>query len=54
MGQRDKIPKNIAEMQAALLEEWDLIPQEFINKEILKQKHWVAVLEKLHSWSTPN
>ena len=54
MNQRIHIPKNIAEMQAALLEEWDLIPQEFINKEILKQKHWVKVLEERHGWSTPN
>jgi len=35
-------------MQAALLKEWDLIPQEFINKEIKKQQYWVKVLEQRH------
>jgi len=54
MNKRPYIPKSVAEMQDALLEEWDKIPQEFINKEILKQHHWVRVLAQRNGWSTPN
>jgi hypothetical protein len=43
-----------AEMRQAVLEEWEAIPQEWINKLILKQEHWVIVLLQRHSWSTPN
>jgi len=41
-------------MQQAMLKEWDAIPQEFINRLILQQHHWVWVLEERHGWSTPN
>jgi transposase len=43
-----------AEMRQAVLEEWEAIPQEWINKLILKQEHWVTVLMQRHGWSTPN
>ena len=39
MDLRPRLPSNVQELETALLEEWDLIPQEFINKEILKQHH---------------
>lgn len=45
---------NEAEMEAAVREEWDAIPQEWINKLIEKQEHWVQVLLQRHGWSTPN
>ncbi len=35
---------NEEEMQAAVREEWDAIPQEWINSLIDKQEHWVHVL----------
>jgi hypothetical protein len=41
-------------MQAAVTEEWEAIPQEWINELILKQEHWVHVLIERHGWSTPN
>ena len=47
-------PTNEAEMEAAVLEEWAAIPQEWINKLVLKQEHWVHVLMDRHGWSTPN
>ncbi|KAF8847761.1 hypothetical protein BDZ45DRAFT_778899, partial [Acephala macrosclerotiorum] len=47
-------PTTEAEMRQAVLEEWDTIPQEWINKLVLKQEHWVTVLMKRHGWSTPN
>lgn len=47
-------PTTEAEMEAAVREEWDMIPQNWIDKFILKQKHWVTVLLKRRSWSTPN
>jgi transposase len=47
-------PTNEAEMQAAVTEEWDKIPQEWINSLIDKQEHWVNVLVERHGWATPN
>ncbi|KAF4626630.1 hypothetical protein G7Y89_g11531 [Cudoniella acicularis] len=37
-------PTTEAEMEITVREIWDAIPQEWINKLILKQEHWVAVL----------
>jgi hypothetical protein len=37
-----------------MLEEWAAIPQDWINKLVLKQEHWVHVLIDRHRWSTPN
>jgi hypothetical protein len=31
-------------MEAIVLEEWDRIPQDWINELILKQEHWVQIL----------
>jgi hypothetical protein len=41
-------------MEAAVTEEWEAIPQEWINDLVLKQEHWVHVLIERHGWSTPN
>jgi transposase len=47
-------PTTEAEMRQAVLEEWEAILQEWINKLILKQEHWVTVLIKRHGWSISN
>jgi transposase len=47
-------PTTEAEMEAMVLEEWDRIPQDWINQLVLKQEHWVHVLMERHGWSTPN
>jgi len=54
LHRRRKQPTTEAEMQAMMLEEWDRIPQEWINELILKQYHWVHVLMERRGWSTPN
>jgi transposase len=54
LHRRRKQPTTVAEMQQMVLEEWDRIPQEWINQLILKQEHWVQVLMERHGWSTPN
>jgi hypothetical protein len=41
-------------MGAAILEEWAVIPQDWINELILKQEYWVYILMDRHGWSTPN
>jgi len=41
-------------MEVAVREEWERIPQQWINDLILKQEHWVTVLMERHGWSTPN
>jgi transposase len=43
-----------AEMEAMVLKEWDKILQEWINKLVLKQEHWVTILMQRQRWSTPN
>jgi transposase len=47
-------PTTAAEMEIMVLEEWDRIPQDWINELILEQEHWVTVLMERHGWSTPN
>jgi hypothetical protein len=47
-------PTTVAEMEVAVREEWERIPQQWINDLILKQEHWVTVLMERHGWSTPN
>ena len=54
LHRRRKQPTTEAEMEAMVQEEWDRIPQEWINQLILKQEHWVHVLMERHGWSTPN
>jgi transposase len=54
LHRRRRQPTTVAEMQAMVLEEWNRIPQEWINDLILKQEHWVHVLMERHGWSTPN
>jgi transposase len=54
LHRRRKQPTTVAEMERMVLEEWDRIPQEWINDLILKQEHWVQVLMERHGWSTPN
>jgi hypothetical protein len=39
---------NEAEIEAAMLEEWAAIPQDWINELILKQEHWVYILMDCH------
>jgi hypothetical protein len=34
-------------MEAAVREEWDAIPQEWINQLILKHEHWVHVWQSV-------
>jgi hypothetical protein len=41
-------------MEEMVQEEWDKIPQEWINELILKQEHWVQVLIERHGWVTLN
>jgi hypothetical protein len=41
-------------LRQAVLEEWEALPQEWINKLILKQEHWVTVLMQRYGWSTSN
>jgi hypothetical protein len=47
-------PGTEAEMRQFVLEEWDRIPQKWINELIDKQEHWVHVLVERCGWSTPN
>jgi transposase len=47
-------PTTKAEMQQFVLEEWDRIPQKWINELIDKQEYWVHVLVERCGWSTPN
>ena len=54
LHRRRNQPTTVAEMEAAVREEWERIPQQWINDLILKQEHWVTVLMERHGWSTPN
>jgi transposase len=54
LHRRQKQPTNEVEMVAAVFEEWDKIPQEWINRLIEKQEYWVHELVKRRGWSTPN
>jgi len=54
LHRRKHQPTTEAEMEAAVTEEWEAIPQEWINELVLKQEHWVHVLMERHGWSTPN
>jgi transposase len=54
LHRRRKQPTTVAEMEVAVREEWEHIPQQWINDLILKQEHWVTVLMERHGWSTPN
>jgi len=54
LHRRKHQPTNIDEMKAAVTEEWDAIPQEWINGLIDKQEYWVHVLMERFGWSTPN
>jgi hypothetical protein len=47
-------PTTEAEIVAAVLEEWNNIPQQWINGLIEQQEHWVQELVKRCGWSTPN
>ena len=47
-------PATVEQMQAAVREEWEAIPQDWITQLILKQEHWVTVLMQRHGWATPN
>jgi transposase len=54
LHRRRRQPTTEAEMEVMVLEEWDRIPQKWIDELILKQKDWVQVLMERHGWSTPN
>jgi DDE superfamily endonuclease len=54
LHRQNRQPTNEAEMQAAVLEEWDKIPQEWINGLIGKQDYWVHELVRHCGWSTAN
>jgi len=47
-------PTTKAEMEVMVLEEWECIPQDWINQLVLKQEYWVHVLMERYGWSTPN
>jgi hypothetical protein len=47
-------PTTAAEIETMVLEEWERIPQDWINQLVLKQEHWVSVLMQRHGWATPN
>jgi hypothetical protein len=38
----------MAEIEVIVLEEWDRIPQDWINELVLKQEHWVTILMQYH------
>ena len=54
LHRRKRQPTTEAEMEAAVTEEWNKIPQEWINSLIDKQEYWVHELVKRCGWSTPN
>jgi hypothetical protein len=54
LHRRNQQPTNEAEMQAAVTELWEEIPQEWINGLIDKQDYWVHELIKRCGWSTAN
>src|SRR6202035_2535686 len=54
LHRRNQQPTNEAEMQAAVTELWEEIPQEWINGLIEKQEYWVHELIKRCGWSTSN
>ena len=54
LHRRNRQPINEAEMQAAVTELWEEIPQEWINGLIDKQEYWVHELIKRYGWSTAN
>jgi hypothetical protein len=54
LHRRNRQPTNEAEMQAAVTELWEEIPQEWINRLIEKQDYWVHELVKHCEWNTPN
>jgi hypothetical protein len=47
-------PTTEVEMVAVVIEEWEKIPQEWIDDLIEKQEYWVHELIKRCGWSTPN
>jgi transposase len=54
LHRRRKLPTMVAEMEAAVTEEWERIPQQWINELISKQEYWASVLMERHGWLTPN
>ncbi|KAF8867131.1 hypothetical protein BDZ45DRAFT_4653 [Acephala macrosclerotiorum] len=54
LHRRHRQPTNEDEMRQFVLEEWDRIPQKWINELIDKQEHWVHVLVERCGWATPN
>lgn len=54
LHRRLRQPTTVAEIEAIVLEEWDRIPQDWINELIVKQEYWVQMLMERHGWSTPN
>jgi transposase len=54
LHRRRRQPTTEAEMRQFVLEEWELIPQKWIDELIDKQEHWVRVLVERCGWSTPN
>jgi hypothetical protein len=44
LHRRRRQPTIEAEMEAMVLDEWDRIPQDWINELVLRQEHWVTVL----------
>jgi transposase len=47
-------PTDEAQIVIAVTEEWEKIPQEWIDNLIRKQDYWVQELVKRRGWSTPN
>jgi hypothetical protein len=52
--ERKHQPTTEAQIEQAVTEEWEAIPQEWINQLVLKHEHWVHVLAERRGWSTPN
>jgi len=54
LHRRNRQPTTEVQMVAAVMEEWEKIPQEWINGLIEKQEYWVHDLIKRCGWSTAN
>ena len=47
-------PTNEIDMANAIIEEWNVLDQEWINGLITKQKHWIWEVVACRGWITPN
>jgi transposase len=47
-------PTNEVEMANAIIEEWDKLDQEWINRLIAEQRHWIFEVVARRGWMTAN